>query len=135
MRGHLNGLLKHLQRSHALDSFLTFFSLSLNLKQFDNLASLPFAYMFYISTIILRVCIILGREFAHRTFKYYNEEDYEAVLAIVASTGSTDFSTFFVHSTSLDKRMLNPQIIIIHNLVLFIFLYFTQKPFASCSWF
>ena len=57
----------------------------INPRQFDNMASLPVAYTFYIATIILRVCVILGREFANHHFQCY--EDYEAVLAIVASTG------------------------------------------------
>ena len=60
-------------------------------NQFDNLASLPFAYTFYILTIITRVCIILGREFSHNHFKDYDEHDRESVLAIVASTGWLSF--------------------------------------------
>ena len=55
-------------------------------SQIENLASLPFAYMFYIVTIIVRVCIILGREIQDDRFKHY--EDYDYVLAVVASTGN-----------------------------------------------
>ena len=59
---------------------------SLSLSQIENLASLPFAYMFYIMTIIVRVCIILGKEIQSDKFKHY--EDYDYVLAVVASTGN-----------------------------------------------
>ena len=57
-----------------------------SLSQIENLASLPFAYMFYIMTIIVRVCIILGKEIQSDKFKHY--EDYDYVLAVVASTGN-----------------------------------------------